>query len=67
MNFVGRDRAWRIAREWARKAEDASDDEFGELFLRLRDTWIDIAKKCDLVDNERNPGNAEREHSNKAD
>jgi len=50
MGFVGKHRAWRIAREWALKADDAADHEIGELFVRLRDKWIDIANKCELVD-----------------
>jgi hypothetical protein len=50
MGFVGKDRAWRIAEEWALKADDAADHEIGELFVRLRDKWIDIANKCELVD-----------------
>jgi hypothetical protein len=57
MYFVGRERAWHIARDWALKAEDASDHEIRELFERLRDKWIDIANKCELVDSEEIMGN----------
>ena len=59
MYFVGRERAWRIARDWALKADDASDHEIRELFERLRDKWIDIANKCELVDSENLYGETE--------
>ena len=59
MYFVGRERAWRIARDWALKADDASDHEIRELFERLRDKWIDIANKCELVDSEKLHGKPE--------
>ena len=59
MYFVGRERAWRIARDWALKADDASGHEIRELFERLRDKWIDIANKCELVDSEKLHGKPE--------
>ena len=59
MYLVGRERAWRIARDWALKADDASGHEIRELFERLRDKWIDIANKCELVDSEKLYGETE--------
>jgi hypothetical protein len=32
MYFIGRERAWRIAQDWALKAEDGSDHDIKKLF-----------------------------------
>ena len=49
-----------LSRDWSdnvlRRKDDASDHEIRELFERLRDKWIDIANKCELVDSELSPG-----------
>jgi hypothetical protein len=50
MIFVTTEDAWKEAAKCSEKAEQAFDEEIRQLFLRLRDKWIDIAKKAELTD-----------------
>jgi hypothetical protein len=50
MIFVTTEDAWKEAAKCSEKAEQAFDEEIRHLFLRLRDKWIDIAKKSELAE-----------------
>jgi hypothetical protein len=50
MIFVTTEDAWKEAAKCMEKAEEALDEEVRRLFLRLRDKWIDIAKKAELAE-----------------
>jgi hypothetical protein len=48
MIFVTTEEAWKEAAKCTEKAEEAFDEEIRGLFLRLRDKWIDIARRAEL-------------------
>jgi hypothetical protein len=50
MIFVTTEDARKEAAKCMEKAEEALDEEVRRLFLRLRDKWIDIAKKAELAE-----------------
>jgi hypothetical protein len=48
MIFLTTEDAWKEAAKCTEKAEQALDEEIRRLFLRLRDKWIDFARKAEL-------------------
>jgi len=44
------DYAWKRAAEFGARAEEASDPDLREFFVRLRDSWISTANRYELIE-----------------
>jgi hypothetical protein len=42
--------AWKTADRMAALAEETDDDYEREHFIRLRDAWITLARRCEVLD-----------------
>jgi hypothetical protein len=43
------DVAWQTAARLAALAEEADDDEEREYYIRMRDTWVTLANRCEFL------------------
>jgi hypothetical protein len=41
---------WRKAMEYARRAEETTDEEVRTFFYRLRDAWIAAANRAEMIE-----------------
>jgi hypothetical protein len=46
------DYCWRRAEDYARRAQEATDEDVREFFHRLRDNWISLANRNEFLDYE---------------
>ena len=43
------DVAWQTAARLAALAEEADDDEERKYYIRMRDTWVTLANRCEFL------------------
>jgi len=44
------DHAWRMAAECAKLAQGADEKDERDFYVRMRDSWITVANRCEFLD-----------------